>query len=97
LIEAHPLHVQLDARLTRSAPLAIKEFVHIKGRFAREHVIDGPSQFMSQDGQGVALTMFFLQAGQLFLPCRIVAQEQRGGFGKGPLEVRVPNFLAGGA
>jgi hypothetical protein len=75
----------------------MKELCHIKGRVALEHVIDGSSQFMRQDGQGFAVVLCFLQAGQIFLPCRSVAKEQRGSFGKGPREVGVADFLAGSA
>ena len=39
--------------------------------------------------------MFFLQASQRFVSCRMGAQEQRSGLGQGPLEVRVPTCVAG--
>jgi hypothetical protein len=86
--------VQLGVRLTRPAPLAMEERLYIKGCFAFKHVIDCPSEPVGQDGQGFTFIVFFLQAGQMFLPCWIVAQEQRCGLGKGPLEVGVPNFFA---
>src|SRR5262249_41941144 len=38
--------------------------------------------------------MFFLQADQPLLALRVVTEEQRGRFGKGPCEVRVPDLLA---
>ena len=96
-IQAHPLGVQLGVTLTHSAPLAMEELVHLKSRLALEHIIDGPRELVSQDGQGFPLVVFFLQAGEIFLPCRIVAQEQRRSLGKGPLEVGVPDFFAGRA
>jgi hypothetical protein len=50
-----------------------------------------------QDAQGFAFIMLFLQSGQKFLSRFVVAQAQRGGFRKGPLEGRVPDCLARGA
>jgi hypothetical protein len=60
VIQAHPQRVQLDVRLTCSAPLPMEECVQIKGRLALEHVIDRPRQLVSQDSQGFPLAMFFL-------------------------------------
>src|SRR4029450_7147912 len=65
-------------------------------RVAPEHVVDGPSKFMGQDGQRFSFAMFFLQAGQKLLSVGIVTQEQRGRFGKAPLEVGFTDFLARG-
>ena len=59
-IQAHPLVVELGARLTRSAPLGLEENIPIKSDLALEHIIDCPSQLMSQDAQGFAFVMFFL-------------------------------------
>ena len=50
---------------------------------------------MRQNAQGFAFSMFFLQAGQKFLALRVVTQEERGRFGKGPLAVRVADFFLG--
>jgi hypothetical protein len=47
-----------------------------------------------QDAQGFACVMFFLQAGQKLLALGVIPQEQDGGFGEGPLEVRVADFGA---
>ena len=52
---------------------------------------------MREHRQCLAFPMFFLQAGQIFLPCRIGAQEQHRRFGKGPLEIRIPDLRAGRA
>jgi hypothetical protein len=49
---------------------------------------------MSQDAQGFSFVMLFLQAGQKVLSLGVVAQKERGGFRKGPLEVgALPIFL----
>ena len=95
-VQADPIGVQLDRRLTRSAPLGAQEHVHITGGLALEHIIDGARQFMSQDGESFAFVMLFLQACQRFLAWGIVPQEQHGRFGKGPLEMGVADFLARG-
>ena len=49
-VQADPMGVQLDRRCTRSAPLGTQEHVYIKGCFTLEHILDGPRQFMRQDG-----------------------------------------------
>jgi hypothetical protein len=54
------MRVQLDRRLTRSAPLGTQEDIHLESRFACEHVIDGPSELMGQDGQRFAFALLFL-------------------------------------
>ena len=55
-----PLDVQLGAGLTCSASLGTEEDVHIKSRFAFEHIIDRPCQLVGQEAQGFAFVMFFL-------------------------------------
>jgi hypothetical protein len=72
----------------------MEELVHIKGCMAFEPVIDCPRQLVSGDSQGLPLVVFFLQAGYVFFPCGIVAQEQHHGLGKGPLEMGITNFIA---
>ena len=52
---------------------------------------------MRQDGQGFALAMFFLQAGEQCLCGGIIPQEEHGGFGKGPREMGLADLAAGGA
>jgi len=96
-MEADLVGVQLDGRLTRSAPLPMEELLHIKGGFALEHVIDGPCQLVGQDGEGFALAMLLLQTRQVFLPCGIIAQEHHRSLGKSPFEVGIPDLFARGA
>jgi len=50
---------------------------------------------MRQDTQGFTFVMFFLQTAQKLLALGIIPQEQGGGFGKSPLEVRIADFVAG--
>jgi hypothetical protein len=48
-IQAFPLRLQLGVRLSRPLPaLRTEELVHVKGLFAIQHVINGPSQFVSE-------------------------------------------------
>jgi hypothetical protein len=54
-----------------------------------KHVIDGTGQLLGSYRQGFAFVMFFLQADEVFLRRRMVAEEQDGGFRKGPLQVGV--------
>jgi hypothetical protein len=72
-MQAHPLGVQLGARLTRSAPLGMKEDVQLKDGLALEHVLDGTRQFVCEDGQCFSFVMLFLQAGQILLPRCVIA------------------------
>ena len=51
-----------------------------------EHVIDRASQLLGENGQGLALSMFFLQSGQGRLASRMGPQTQHGGFGERPLQ-----------
>jgi hypothetical protein len=49
---------------------------------------------VGQEGSGFPRVGSFLHTGQHSLTCGMVAQEQRGRFGNGPLEVSVPEVLA---
>jgi hypothetical protein len=84
--------VQLGTRLIRSPPLMLEEFLPIESHLALEHVIDGTGQLMSQHSQGFACVVFFLQTGEVFLGRWMVAQEQDGGFRKGPLEMGIADL-----
>jgi hypothetical protein len=93
-VQAHPFHVEFGVGLTRSAPLGLEKDIHIKCHLTLEHRIDRPAEFMSQDAQGFSFAMLFLQAGQKVLTLGVVAQKERGGFRKGPLEVSMADFFA---
>lgn len=47
---------------------------------------------MGQDGQGLSCPMFFLQAGEALLTCRIIPEEEDGRFRDGPREMRIADF-----
>ena len=46
IVQADPMRVQLGGRLTRSAPVAVEEYVHLKYRVARQHVVDSARQLV---------------------------------------------------
>ena len=52
---------------------------------------------MREHRQRLAFPMFFLQAGQILLACKMVAEEADRRFGEGPLEICIANLRAGGA
>jgi hypothetical protein len=86
--------VQFGAGLIRSPPLLLEELLPLESHPAMEHVIDGTGQLLGQYGEGFTLVIFFLQAGEVFLRCRMVSEEQDGGFRKGPLQVGVADLGA---
>jgi len=92
--KAHPMGVQLDGGLIRSAPLPLQKRLHIERRSPFQHVGHGTRQLRGEDGEGVALAVFFLQAGEIFLARSGAPEEPDGGFGEGPLEVGVPDLRA---
>lgn len=55
--------------------IAWARFYLPKADLSFEHVIDGTGQFVSQDGQGLALAVLFLQFGQEFLSFGVIPQE----------------------
>jgi len=77
-------------------PFTMHECVHSTYRGAGEQVIDGPRQCRRQDGQRLARAVLGFQAHQLRLPGRMMAAEQHGRFGQGPLEVRLADRGARG-
>ena len=72
-MQADPMRVQFGGRLTRSAPVAVEEYVHLQYRVARQHVVDGACQLVGQNRQCLALPVFFLHMGQKLLALGIVA------------------------
>jgi len=71
-MQAHSLSVQFGSGFTRSAPLGLEEPIQIKSDLALEHKINGPAQFVSQDAQGFAFSMRFLQTAQKLLALKVV-------------------------
>jgi hypothetical protein len=66
--------VQCGVGLTGSPPSALQEGVHIQRGLAFQHVVDRPRSCMREDGQGLPLAVFFLQAGEQLLRGGMVAQ-----------------------
>ena len=52
---------------------------------------------MGEDGQRFALAVFPRDASEILLARRVISQEQDGGFGEGPLEIGMADFLACGS
>jgi hypothetical protein len=49
---------------------------------------------MGEDGEGLALAVCFLQAGEICLARSVAPEEQDGRFGEGPLQGGVPDLRA---
>ncbi len=88
-----PLGVQLDLRLTRSAPLGTQEHIYIKGCFALEHVIDGPRQFMRQDGERFSFGMRFSERTRSFWPWGLFRKNNAAASEKAHVRWALPMFL----
>jgi hypothetical protein len=95
-LSGSPIVTQFGRRLACSPPFTLEKEVEIEHHLPFPQIGDGPGQLMRQDGQGLALAMFFLSAAQILLARRMVAEKQDRGFGEGPREVRVANLRAGG-
>ena len=75
-------------------PVSLEERLPLESHGAFEHVIDSASSLLGQDGERRAFLMFFLQAGEVLLGCRIVSEAQDGGFSKGPRELGLADLGA---
>jgi hypothetical protein len=95
--QAEPIATQFGCRLACSPPFALEKGVTLEHRLPFHHVINGAGQLLGQDGQGLALPVLFLSAGEILLARRIVPEEQDGRFGEGPREIGMADFRAGGA
>ena len=85
---------QCGRRLACSAPLATEKLVHVECCPTFYHVIDCPSELVSQDRQRLALAVLFLSAGEIFLARRLVAEESNRRFGESPREVGMAALVA---
>ena len=72
-----------------------EESFHIEHRLSCEDVISGPCHFVSHDGKGLCLSMFFLEASTKEFCFIISSQKEDDGFGEGPLEMYVADLAAG--
>ena len=76
---------QLDRGLCLSPQrLRSHKAIEIKRLFPREHVIHGPAQLMGEYGQRFGLTVFVFKFGKIRFSRLTLADEEHGGFGKGP-------------
>lgn len=77
------------SRLAHPAARPLPNRIHIDRRVTLEQIIDGPRALLGQYRQGFARAIRVLHAPIVFLPWGVIAQEQDGGFGKGPREVHM--------
>ena len=81
--------------LAAPSGLVFKEPVHVESLLPFKNVIGGPSEFVSEDGEGLGLAVLFLESFLELHPHGITPEEKNGGFGESPLEVGVAYFFAG--
>ena len=81
--------------LAAPSGLVFKELVHVERLVSFEHIIGGPSDFMSEDGEGLGLAVLSLESFLELETLGVTPEEKNGGFGESPLEVSVADFLAG--
>src|SRR5437899_2802815 len=74
----------------------MEELLPIKPRIPFEDGRDRPGPLMREDGQGVALALFMLQASQIGLPQWMVPPQQDSSFRDGPLEMGMAHLRASG-
>ena len=72
-----------------------EECFHFKHRLSCEDVIGSSGYFVSHNGQGLRLSMFFLKSGTIKFCILVSSQEEDDGLGEGPLEMDVTDLSAG--
>ncbi len=88
----------LAAPVMRSAhPLpsliaSLHESLEVKRLVPLEHVVDGTTDLGREDTHGFAFPVLALEAQLQALAVRVAPEEERGGFGEGPLEVLVAHL-----
>ena len=71
--------------------------LEVKRLFPREHVIHGPAQLVGEHGQRFGFAVFVFEFGKILFPRLTLADEEDGGFGKGPAQMHVADLFARGA
>ena len=66
---------QLGRRLAYSPPFTLEQDIEIEHHVSCQQRIDGSGQLMRQAGPRLALAVFVLEADQIFLARRMVAEE----------------------
>ena len=94
-LSALPVRLQLDSLLDRSLPSRLHESLQVEGLVALEHVVDGPAELVGEDREGLGLAVLPLEALAVLHSFCVVAQEEDGRFGEGPLQVGVADLAAG--
>jgi len=81
--------------LAAPSGLVFEELVHVESLLPFKNVIGGPAEFVSENGEGLGFAVLFLESLFVFHPLGVAPEEEDGGFGEGPLEVSVTDFLSG--
>ena len=81
--------------LAAPSALVFEELVHVERLVSFEHVIGCPSEFMSENGEGLGFAVLFLESFFVFHPLGVTPEEKDGGFRESPLEMGVADFLTG--
>jgi hypothetical protein len=95
--QADPSVVQCGAGLACSPPCSMEDLRPSARAFALAHGVDGPCQWRRQQGQSLALAVWFCHARAGFLAGGMVTPAPPGGCGEGPRPIGVAKLRAPGA
>ena len=86
---------QLDRGL-RLSPQRLRghKALEIKRLFPREHVIHGAAQLVGEHGERFGFAVFVFEFRKILFPGLTLADEEDGGFGKGPAQMHVADLFA---
>ena len=68
--------------------------VESKRVFPREHVIHGAPQLVGEHSERFGFAVFVFEFGKIRFPRLTLADEEHGGFGKGPAQMNIANLFA---
>ena len=95
LKKVQPPGGQLDGRLCLSPQwLRGDKASEVKRVFSREQVIHGPAQLVGKNSQRFRFAVFVFKFGKIDFPRLTLANEEHGGFGKGPAQMHVADLFA---
>ena len=77
-----------------SLSLSFEKCIHMKHLFSFQDVIGCSGQFMSKNGHGFCLTVFFLQFISVFSGFGVSSEEKDGSFREGPFEMDISDLFA---
>jgi len=68
-----------------------QEALHVEDAFLGEQRVDRAAELRGQDRERLGLAVATGQAAQMLLALGVLAQEEDGGLGEGPLQVDIPD------